>query len=372
MGIVRLLLAVSVVVMHCDGGLSQWVLVGGGFAVKLFFIVSGFYMAMVLTEKYHQPNLVGVFYTNRLLRLLPTYYLILGASLAVPLVAGLIAGRPISIGEFGVWRKYGDQLPNGMATLLRAIQLSPVGQEFGFMANLDPAASQIYFGEPSKGSLALFNFLLIPPAWSISLELQFYAIAPWLVRRSSGLLLTIAALSTSLYFILPRIPVRPLGFLCHHSLLTEISFFVLGIFAYRFLGWIRSRPDPSRLHRLAPLIHAVGLAVLFAYPWLGPAWRDPAVALTFAACIPWIFLNTARTRWDRAIGELSYPFYLVHWLVLRLGFAVLSTERAQNLPPVAVLGILTVASLLAAALLHRLVERPIDRYRQDRLRRTAA
>jgi peptidoglycan/LPS O-acetylase OafA/YrhL len=95
MGILRLILAISVVVMHCDPDLSKWVLVGGQFAVKLFFIVSGFYMAMVLTEKYHGPGSVRLFYGNRLLRLLPTYYLVIAIALLVPWLAGIILHRPV-------------------------------------------------------------------------------------------------------------------------------------------------------------------------------------------------------------------------------------------------------------------------------------
>jgi peptidoglycan/LPS O-acetylase OafA/YrhL len=250
--------------------------------------------------------------------------------------------------------------------------LTPVGQEIGFMASLDPAAHQVRFANSPSGSFALFDFLLIPPAWSISIELQFYAIAPWLVRRSIGLLAGLAAAATSLYFVLPGIPGYPLGFLCHYSLLTEVSFFILGIFAYRVLRWLRAQPETSTPHRISPLVHGTALVALFAYPWMGPVWRDSGVALTFAACIPWIFLNSARTPWDRAIGELSYPFYLVHWIVMRLCYAGLSSQSTARLPTAVVVSLVIFASLAAAAALHYLVERPVDRYRQERLRRAGS
>jgi peptidoglycan/LPS O-acetylase OafA/YrhL len=44
----------------------------GDIAVRIFFAVSGFYMSLVLTSKYHD---VTTFWTNRALRLYPTYLL---------------------------------------------------------------------------------------------------------------------------------------------------------------------------------------------------------------------------------------------------------------------------------------------------------
>lgn len=369
MGILRLLLAVSVVVMHCAPDLSKSVLVGGQYAVKLFFIVSGFYMAMVLTEKYNQPGSVRLFYGNRLLRLLPTYYLVLAISLLVPWVAGLILQRPVNIGQLAVWKLHGEQLPDGIAALLIGLQATPIGQELGFMTGLDTANRSVHFHVPDGTYLALFNFLMIPPAWSISLELQFYALAPWLVRRRLGLLGALGASSAALYFILPNIPGRSLSYLRTYVLLTELAFFILGILSYRTLVWIRTLPPESPWLRASPLFHTAGILTIFAYPWLGSAWRDAAVALTFTACLPWIFLNTSRTPWDRAIGELSYPFYLVHWFVMRACYGLIGQQRPSTDSNIAITALVTVMALALAALIHYGLERPIDRYRQARLRK---
>jgi len=47
--------------------------VNSGVAVYSFFIISGFYIAMVLDKKYVGPGSASVFYANRYLRLWPTY-----------------------------------------------------------------------------------------------------------------------------------------------------------------------------------------------------------------------------------------------------------------------------------------------------------
>ena len=48
MGMLRTLLALSVVLDHLGGGTTDW-LVGGRLAVQLFYVISGFLISYVLT-----------------------------------------------------------------------------------------------------------------------------------------------------------------------------------------------------------------------------------------------------------------------------------------------------------------------------------
>ena len=73
MGTIRLLLAISVVVAHSNPIFGQrlW---EGEIAVELFFIISGFYMALILNEKFNTFDKTVVFYKNRFLKLFPIYW----------------------------------------------------------------------------------------------------------------------------------------------------------------------------------------------------------------------------------------------------------------------------------------------------------
>ena len=68
MGAIRFTLALSVAVWHLPG--APFKLLNAAVAVLAFFIISGFYMAMVLTEKYSTAK---PFYAGRFLRLYPAY-----------------------------------------------------------------------------------------------------------------------------------------------------------------------------------------------------------------------------------------------------------------------------------------------------------
>jgi peptidoglycan/LPS O-acetylase OafA/YrhL len=77
MGILRTLLAIGVLICHSSPvfGISS---MGGEDAIKAFFIISGFYMSLILNEKYTGiENSYKLFITNRLLRLYPLYFSIL-------------------------------------------------------------------------------------------------------------------------------------------------------------------------------------------------------------------------------------------------------------------------------------------------------
>lgn len=76
MGILRFLLAISVVIAH-SSSIFGFDLVGGQIAVQAFFIISGFYMTLILNEKYIGANhSYRLFISNRTLRLYPVYWVV--------------------------------------------------------------------------------------------------------------------------------------------------------------------------------------------------------------------------------------------------------------------------------------------------------
>jgi peptidoglycan/LPS O-acetylase OafA/YrhL len=95
MGLLRLLLAVSVVVGHAGGvyGLrlengGSAFLTHGDTAVQAFYVVSGFYMALILSGKYVSAP---AFWVSRYLRLAPLYlFLSLLTFATAYIISGLV------------------------------------------------------------------------------------------------------------------------------------------------------------------------------------------------------------------------------------------------------------------------------------------
>lgn len=376
MGILRLLLAISVVVHHLDAHLSLRFLVGGPFAVQLFFVISGFYMALVLDDKYRGVRGIRAFYGNRLLRLLPTYYVALLLIVLVPWLAGLFLGRSIQIGQMNTWASYGAQLPGWLAPALKALNLSPLGQELPVAGVLDLSGHAAKFqAPPGHDVMPLYFFMLLPPAWSLSLELQFYALAPWLTRRSAALLAGLFVAALSMHWLLPRLPFGNDEFWRNRNLPAQLGYFLLGMAGHRLYRLRTQVVWLGRLMLRGRWFWAATLALLVAYPWLPLSVRDPLVTGGFALALPFVFAATASWQWDRMIGELSYPLYLSHWLVNQ-GWYGLEPLVQQRLPVlrhdwVSVL-VAVVISLALATVIHWFVERPVDRFRQNWARRNLA
>lgn len=80
MGSIRFLLALSVLIVHSSPILGVTIL-PGYLAVQVFYVISGFYMALIYCEKYSNTERpVFYFYSNRILRLYPLYLAVISAN----------------------------------------------------------------------------------------------------------------------------------------------------------------------------------------------------------------------------------------------------------------------------------------------------
>ena len=78
--------------------------------------------------------------------------------------------------------------------------------------------------------------------------------------------------------------------------------------------------------------------------------------MTFALLLPFVFIATRNAAVDRVIGDLSYPLYLVHGIVIGVLFSRM--DRPED--SIAFLLIAVAASLAAAAVMRAVVERPVE------------
>jgi peptidoglycan/LPS O-acetylase OafA/YrhL len=154
---VRALLAWMVVAIHTlYFNHFSWIMHAGPWVVGAFFVLSGFIITRILSMK-HEPY--GVFVIRRMFRLAPVFFVCLGFALLV---------RHVTIGSYGpeAAREASENAAFGTHLLAHLTMLHGLVPEI-----LLPHASDAY----------------LPPAWSISVELQFYLVAPmivWFLRNS--------------------------------------------------------------------------------------------------------------------------------------------------------------------------------------------
>jgi peptidoglycan/LPS O-acetylase OafA/YrhL len=323
MGLLRLLLTFTVVAAHNPRGFVE-LTTGGIVAVKAFYIMSGFYMGLILCGPYAKAG-ARVFWGNRLLRLMPMYYAVVAITLAILLL--IPGGKAGYLLDLGRWKAlFAEPGLGWLKAYLVAMNLTCVGLESTIFAWFDFADRSLHpfvgVGYPASAVL-LNHFMLIPQSWSISVELFMYAMAPFVIRRSNrtlfaliaaGLLLRVGLRVCGLDFNPVNRSVAPL----------EFVYFLMGVASYRLYARLRERRPPAWAAPVGtaavvactvgftPLSKALGMSIVFE-TWL---WWAYFAGLTLG--LPLVFAAMKDYKWDRAAGELTYPMYLCHILIIGL------------------------------------------------------
>ncbi len=290
--------------------------------VDLFFVLSGFLITGILLGVKHlrAGAYYGRFYGRRARRILPPYLLLLVLTAVF----------------FGVgWLRYGYM--------------------YVFLMNFVTA-----FGMPHLSSLDVL--------WSLAVEEQFYLVWPVLV-----LLLSERALVWAVGFLMLAAPL--LRFVCSPQfssyapvyMLTPFRMDLLAAGAGLALVWRKRRGWIMRFGGFGPLFTIGALAVLAALskkpgfsvtantPFAN-VWIYEMTLVASAGVVLWALSGRGRQvlEWTpmRALGRISYSFYLIHTTVL----IVLERYLAGRW---LVAGLTFVISLAYSALSWRYLEQPM-------------
>lgn len=167
---IRLFLAVAVVASHTYGTL----LITGAQAVEFFFVISGFLMSLILVEgAVYRKN--TDFWINRTLRIFPLFLLVASTSLIMQIFVQFTGGQS---SFFHVL----FQTPVFGQVLLSLSNLVILGQDLVMFLDVQNGEFVLRrtFGD---FTIPVHWALLVPQAWTISLELVFYLVAPFILKK---------------------------------------------------------------------------------------------------------------------------------------------------------------------------------------------
>ena len=342
MGILRFLLALAVLLYHMSGfalfGMSLGELmirpIDGKPAVEAFFIISGFAMAGALSTRYRDGP-VGRFYMSRVLRLYPAYLLLL----ALEIVAAAAIWQSTRPQPADLWIAYAGQ-PLADRLLWLSSNLAIVGKELWFQGDLFPRQ-------------------FVNPAWSLSIELQFYVLIPfvvgWPVRRLVALFVAALAYRIVLFADFGGVPPA------YYSLPWHLCLFLLGVLSYRLLGHWQS---VSLKAALGPAVALMVLTVLFPHYTEGDSradWLKLGYWLALFLTLPLLSRLSEENRIDAFLGDLSYPIYLANLGVI---YTVTSLQPALRLDAWAAVAATVGATLAIAVLVVLAIDRPMTHLRR--------
>ncbi len=319
MGYYRLILALLVAASHA--GLTFGRFNPGEIAVVSFFLLSGYVMTALIDRHYADLRRIGPFYLDRALRLYPQF---LVYSLAMIVAAEL----------FGLRHTWMPTPPTPTSDLFQLTML--------------PLA----FSER-------FPNMLLPQAWSLGLELMFYAVFPFFLIPGERMM---AAYASGLVFLFAFCGRISADWFAYRLLPGVLFVFILG-------SWVR-RPE-SRLGR-APLALAYAIAVAALVVALTVFPRRTSVCdmlIGLVAGLPIVYLLSRLRiggRWDELAGDLSYGVFLNHMLLLPI------LERLwPGAPAVGRFAALIPISIALSYLTLQCIERPAILWRR-RLRDSSA
>lgn len=323
--------------------------------VNVFIALSGFVVFEMLRRR---PVAYAQYIRSRAARILPIYFVALALAIFLSQFrSDVLMSQP--------WRSAAD---------LVAISQRTAEVDADFFAHLVAHATLLH-GLVPESLLAHASQSLLAPAWSLSLEWQFYLVAPAIffivIRWKWGLLAVALAFLVMQFF----------GLACLPGLTNAI---IINSWGYFFLGWACSRL--LAMHGAGFDVKNGVAAIFFAMPLVlaSVLIGDPdvrAVALSICiwlvafggACWPpakkagvrvvQVFVDRCLSMaWLRKIGESSYSLYLLHvlvldlvgWLLIRGGLLNGGDLRNYMLLLAAVLPL----SFITAMIGYRFIERP--------------
>ncbi|MBP9818060.1 acyltransferase [Candidatus Shapirobacteria bacterium] len=343
-GLFRLVLALAVVVTHTY---TLWGFTLGNpvVAVRIFFIISGFYMTLILKEKYKDNK---SFWLNRVLKIYPIYWVIL-----ILTVASCIGAYTLR-GNWGEMKYLVEVMPN---LSLKNIILMTVSQFIIFGRSL------VMFG--SFSNLSGVYFLLIPQAWTLVLELWFYLLAPFIVTKKWWIIVLVMIMSLFSRWIVTMSGLK--GDLWEYRFFpSELIYFLMGSISYWIYRLVQSAKCKVHSFSLVFLFVAVGLFWSFNY-WLGNlAGGEWILYFLIMGIVPLLFIGSKDSRIDRQLGDLSYPVYITHILVNNVVYPLLfvpfQIDRNWQTPTVMLL------SIVLSLLINHFIQRPVEVVRQKGVR----
>jgi peptidoglycan/LPS O-acetylase OafA/YrhL len=372
MGFLRIYLALCVIAGHTNTFILPWPMHSGAQAVQIFYLVSGFYMALV-SSKY---NTAGEFYTSRFMRIFIPYWTILAGVLVISSLSGLFAGQWLALEAYTTL----SPEKNGSLGIILVIlaNVTLFFQDWILFLKHDAGQALSFTTNWRNSASSLWRYLVIPQAWSVGVELTFYLLVPWLNKQKTKVLGGIVLFSLLLRILAYETVHLTNDPWTYRFFPFELATFLLGMLSFRAYAHFKTKLVhvlPEIKNKWQYLLGTAGLVGIFFIAkgstyvlskWIGANYADLLSTFGWAILLPVIYHIFGNWKPDRVIGELSYPVYLLHVFVIslvNLGMIALGIQGKF-------LGIIGgIATLTVAFFLFKTIFQPIENKRQEYVKR---
>lgn len=328
------------------GGHWIWPSRLGDTGVTTFIVISGFVITNLIMDK-HEPY--PRYLLRRGFRIFPAYWLAYGFAIAVlPFAVQGAALLPLAHDPRNFWLPLVTHWQETLTTHPWLMVLSHLALLQGVIAD-----SFIPFAGTD----------VLGPAWSLTLEWQFYLVAPamiWAFASKAWRLLAVCLIALGVVLMRANV----IGeYNLPNFLPASAHLFMIGIgcrLAFDELKKVTLGPETlivvALLGVLFPdLLWLAVWSAIYIYILNAEKWRTHPISRVVHAA-----LESAPARY---FGARSYSVYLLHLPILELMAWLIATRLHPNVMPFAAILFLFSAPLIliASDLMYRLVERPFIR-----------
>lgn len=224
---------------------------------------------------------------------------------------------------------------------------------------LDISTGNVFFTSNfRKEKVPLYIFLLIQPAWTVGIEITYYFLAPFIVRRKLRIIFILIGVSIIIKIMLMFNGLK-LDPWSYRFFPVELRFFLFGTLSYHIHKKINlNKCNP----KLSTFVFIFIVLITLTYSYI-PFWGYIYIYIPiFFLSIPFVFQISKNWKFDRYIGELSYPMYISHMFVLL-------TIKQTPLYNAESIGLyLAVLTILFSIILNSFIANPIEKIRQKRVK----
>lgn len=301
MGILRFLFATSVFFVHSS---PYNLLIGGQLAVQSFYLFSGFLISFILLENKSYGNIKN-FYINRVLRIYPIYLIILSLTILSYLFSFYFFENEkndlILLFE-------NNSLKINLILFITNIFI--FFQDYLFFLSIE---NNNFFITQNflANEIILSKGLIIPQSWTLSLELFFYLLAPFVLNKIRVIFMII------FFSIFLRIYLSNNGFSndpwSYRFFPNEISLFLFGSLSHQLL-YPKIKILIVKYNNLPRNITVSLIVLVLIFPLIEINFllKSIIILTLFFFLMPFTFIFQNQNKLDRIIGELSYPIYILH------------------------------------------------------------